>query len=131
MLRSRQGLLLVEAVLSAVLIGVGLIFISRGLGGQLQALARVTEQDRLIALANSKLAELEGAMAFGHAPLSGQGSFGAPDEAYRWAVRAVPRQEEEGEPPACEVTLSVSREGASTVSMTAVWPAEWIPPAWF
>ena len=56
---SRRGLLLVEAVLSAVVIGVGLSFITRGLASQLRALRSVEEYDTLLSLARSTLQELE------------------------------------------------------------------------
>ena len=54
---SRRGLLLVEAVLAAVVIAVGLVFISRGLAGQLRALRTVEEYDTLLSLGHGKLLE--------------------------------------------------------------------------
>ncbi len=83
---SQQGLLLVEAVLSAVVIAVGLVFISRSLGGQLRALSTVEAYDTLLLLAQSKLAELEG-WGLKQQPIPSQqlrGSFGEPYGGYRW-----------------------------------------------
>ena len=56
---SRQGLLLVEAVLSAVIMAAVLVFISRGLGGQLRALRTLQDYDALCALAESTLERWE------------------------------------------------------------------------
>ena len=130
---SRQGLLLVEAVLSAVVIATGLVFVSRGLGGQLQALRRLEEADLLLRLAHGKLTELEAALVAQRLSPERSAFFGRPHEAYRWTVTAARRPQESGEPLVADVTLTVAREGSTSPGMTlvAVWPAEWLPSEWF
>ncbi len=130
---SQQGLLLVEAVLSAVVIATGLVFISRGLGGQLQALRRLEETDTLLRLARGKLTELEAALVAQRLPPDRTGSFERPDEGYRWTVTATRRPGEPGEPLVAEVALTVARESSASPGMTlvAAWPEEWLPSEWF
>ena len=126
---SQQGLLLVEAVLSAVVIAVGLVFISRGLGGQLRALSTVEAYDTLLPLAQSKLAELEG-WGLKQQPIPSQqlrGEFGEPSRGYRWEVQTLPRPVVAGTPPLTDVTLTVQSgaEHSRAVTLSAVWPASW------
>lgn len=134
-LSSRRGLLLVEAVLSAVIIAAGLAFISRGLGSQLQALHRVEDYDTLLTLAHNKLLELEGEQLGGpRRPSSLSGTFSAPYQEYRWAVTAETRQgpddlmDHEERPLTSDVTLLVSRSGTTSAALQlhAVWPSEWL-----
>ena len=129
---SQQGLLLVEAVLSAVVIATGLVFISRGLGGQLRALEAVEAHETLLPLAQSKLAELEGwglkqKTAIPARQLSGQ--FSEPYQAYRWTVETVPHAVGPESPALTltDVTLTVRGPGESSraVALSAVWPASW------
>ena len=132
---SQQGFLLVEAVLSAVVIAVGLTFVSRGLSNQLRALHTVGEYDTLLSLARGKLLELEGARLF-RAPSSEaqrDGVFGEPHQAYRWTVTATLRKEENGEAPTSSVVLTVQRNQgpSSLVRLSALWPTDEVPQAWF
>ena len=134
---SPPGFLLVEAVFSAVLIAVGLVFINRGLSGQLQAVRTVEDYETLLSLAQSKLAELESARLFNRAiPPDANGLFGVPYQNYRWTIRAVPREDlknDADQPIAAEVTITVQRaaERSSVVSLSAIWCADWVPPEWF
>ena len=132
---SRRGLLLVEAVLSAVVIAAGLVFISRGLGSQLQALRRVEDYDTLLTLARNKLLELEGEHLARPPHASAlSGAFPAPYQDYRWAVTATPRQgphdliDHEERPLTSDVTLTVSRSATASAALQlhAVWPSEWL-----
>ena len=133
---SSRGLLLVEAVLSAVVIATGLIFVSRGLSGQLNALRTMEEYDALLSLANGKLLELEGdrlARASSGAPM--EGAFPDPYAAYYWVMVATPRQgpsdlrASDGRPLTSDIFLTVAQSGASSSSVTlrAIWPSEWVP----
>ena len=130
---SRQGLLLIEAVLSAVVIATGLVFISRGLGSQLKALRSVEEYDTLVSLAQGKLQELEGRGLF-TPPLSKQdqaGTFEEPYTAYRWTIEAKAREEPKdaaGNPMAKTVTVTIQHRErtSSTVTLSAIWPANWV-----
>ena len=126
---SQQGLLLVEAILSAVVIAVGLVFISRGLGGQLRALSTVEAYDTLLPLAQHKLIELEG-WGLKQQPIPSQqlrGEFEEPYRGYRWDVRTVPHPAVAGAPSLTDLTLTVqgSAEGSRTVTLSVVWPASW------
>lgn len=157
---SPRGLLLVEAVLSAVVIAVGLVFISRGLANQLKAMETVAAYDRLLTLARRKWLELEAERLSGlqvneERP---RGSFGSveeqdPDSAFQWEIRASRRPvlgvDSKDEPLVSEVTLTISRlpdlpqaEGGAggsagdpdrrgpVVIQSAVWPIHWVPPEW-
>ena len=133
---SSQGLLLIEAVLAAVVIATGLVFISRGLSGQLRALRTTEEYDVLRSLANGKLVELEGdrlARASRSAPTDGM--FPDPYADYHWALRATPRQgkadlkDKDNVPLTSDIALTVTRQRApsSSVTLRAIWPTAWVP----
>ena len=130
MCSSRRGLLLVEALLSAVVIAVGLVFISRGLSGHLKALRTLEERDTLLALTRSQLLQLESERFFGQRGDSA-GDFEAPVAGYRWALAATPRADltdQAGAPLATEVILTVERSGppASALRLQSVWPLDWV-----
>ena len=131
-LASQRALLLVEAVLSAVVIAVGLVFISRGLGGQLRTLEAVESRDRLLPLAQSKLSELEGwgfkQQAVPPEQLSGE--FAEPNRGYHWELKASARAVPEGSPALSNVRLSVHSENnpERQVALEAVWPSAWFAP---
>ena len=129
---SRRGLLLVEAVLSAVVIAVGLVFISRALASPLKALRTVEEYDTLLMLAPTQLLEWEAKRS---TPAVLQGAFQKPYEDYRWTLKATPRdgpndlKAQNGTPLTSTVTFTVQRgdRPGSAVRLQAVWPSEWIP----
>ena len=130
---SRQGLLLVEAVLAAVVIAVGLVFISRGLSSQLRAVRTIDEQQTLLALAQDTLVGLESRLAAGQTLASSlEGGFEAPYESYRWSVMVEPRSDQTdalGSPLAGDVFVTVQRERPpAAVTLGAVWPKEWLAP---
>lgn len=151
-LRSRKGLLLVEAVLSAVIIASGLVFISRGLGSQLRALQRVEESETLLSLARGRLLELEAeGLVSGGEPIAEadkSGAFPEPYGAYQWEIRVDTPQgviaatedlmdPATQEPAARRVTVAVRRSQEAgrdrtspTVTLSAIWPAAWIPDEW-
>lgn len=134
---SQQGLLLVEAVLSAIVITVGLVVISRGLGNQLKALRTMDEYDTLLSLAHERLLELEAERLWGPPPTHerADGLFKAPYESYHWLVKATAREDlkdAEGNPIASEVLLTIQRNdrASSSLRLRAVWPSVWIPAEW-
>lgn len=131
-LASRRGLLLVEAVLSAVVIGVGLAAITRGFASHLRALRSIEESDALLALAQPALQEMEAQQSV---PASGSGTFQPPYGAYEWTLSATPRngpddlKDAADKPLTSDVVLSVRRSdrpSSSAMRLTAVWPSEWV-----
>lgn len=130
-----RGLLLIEAVLAATVMAVGLVFISRGLSGQLKALSAVESYETLTALARGKLLELEQTQLFLSPPVDvpREGEFSAPYGVYRWAVAATPRKEASGESLNSLVRLTVRRSDRASPAFTlsAVWPTDRVPSAWF
>lgn len=131
--RSRQrAFLLVEATLTAVVIAVGLVFISRGVSTSLKALARIQQYERLLRLAESVLSELETQAQQGQ-PISHheEGTFEKPNADYRWHVAVNAFQLPTGDiPPDAfrPVTLTIRQIGASTpvVRLHTIWPSEWL-----
>lgn len=128
---SRQGLLLVEAVLAATVMAVGLVFISRGLASQLRALSAAETYDILAALAGGKLRELEQLQLFAApgAEVPRDGDFPPPHAAYRWTATVAPRETDADEPASSVIRLTV-RHGSAAFSLTAVWPTDHVPAAW-
>ena len=126
-----QGLLLVEAVLSAMVIAVGLVFISRGLSAQLKALRSLEEYDTLLSLASGKLLEFEAKRVL---PTIRAGTFGEPYGAYGWTAAATLRdgpddpKDQEGNPLVSDVLVRVQRQdgSSSSVRLHAMWPSEWL-----
>ena len=133
---SQRGLLLVEAVLCAVVIGVGLSLITQGLSSQLRALKGVEDYDALAALGRSKLLEWE-ADRLSRPPAADEppaGEFAAPYQGYRWLVKARKRVEPDtGTTTTSEVTLTLARRDApsTALDLTAVWPSDWVPGGWY
>lgn len=125
--------MLVEAVLSAVVIAVGLVFISRGLANHLRAIRTVEDYQTLLALAQGKLRELEGLQGSGAAlPAELAGTFAEPYGAYRWEVASAAREDvtdPDGRPLASDVTVTVARTEPTTASVQlgTVWPGDWVP----
>lgn len=129
--RSKRGTLIVEAVLAAVIIGVGLAYITRGLGGQLKALAVTGERETLLMLARNVLVELEAQRMAGYSPSrTRQGTFEPPHEAYAWTIRSVP-QEPFVDFEASKILVVVRQESGPSIELSSVWPAAWVPKEWF
>src|SRR3989338_4171041 len=85
--RPERGVLLVEAMLSAVVIAVGLTFITRALGSQLKALQRVEEYAILRNLAQQALRTMEVDLQAGNKPRGPQGgSLVERDQDYEWKL---------------------------------------------
>lgn len=124
----RRGFLLVEAMLTALVIAVGLVFISRGVGGSLKALASLQEYDRLIRVAESRLHELESLAQLQQAVEVRDGAFEPPDERYGWSITVEPFPVAElADGALCLVTLRVSPldDPHPMVRVQTVWPSTW------
>ena len=129
---STQGLLLVEAVLSAVVIATGLVFVTRGLSTPLHALRTLEEQRVVRALALRKLLELETGCRLAR-PVAPHrdGTFPAPYDGYQWTMAASPYDSATPETlkiPLSEVTVTVHHLGGSSAParLFAIWPSEWV-----
>ena len=132
--RPERGVLLVEAVLSAVVIAVGLSFITRALGGQLKALQGIEEYTVLAELAQQAMRTHEAQVQAGQLPRGlREGTFGEPYAAYEWTLSAAALNDPDLAVPVSRVTLSVRRSDhpASRFSVQAVWPTSLVPPEWF
>ena len=131
---SQRGLLLVEAVICAVIIAVGLVAISRGLSSQLKALQSVGDYAVMTRLAHEMLTELERSLQVGQPPQRTRaGTFEPPDAVYAWSLEARVPEDQTTAVPVTVVTLSVRRADgtSSAVSLRAVWPSDRVPPEWF
>jgi len=140
---SQQGLLLLEAVLSALVIAVGLVFISRALSQQLRALHDVEQHDALLALAQGTLEELEARVQAKRAPQQIVGvpfaePYGEAYREYRWTLEATRLSADEPDDDQtvvrlASVALTVQRGDPPTalVTLSAIWPTAMLPEEWF
>ena len=135
---SARGVLLVEAALSAVVIGVGLVFISQGLSNQLKALTSIEEASVRSALAERRLVELDAERLAGSPlPPESSGRFDEPDHHYEWILKAVPRPDvpdKDGQPLFSDVTCAVRKAAEPhpfEVRRTEIWRTAWVPSSWF
>lgn len=117
------------------MIAVGLVFITRALGSQLQALKSLQVYHALLPLAEGKLAEMESRWLFGvsnpadrEGSLDQAGGVAAPD---RWMLQASPRADllknDAGEALVDELLLSARHESPpqANVRLRTLWPSEW------
>jgi len=123
--------LLLEATLTAVVIGVGLVAISRALSSSLHTLSRMEEYDRMLSLAETTLQAREvDAQQFGIPP-SSEGPFEEPDHAYRWRLTiatAEPGHDGGLGDAVRAVTLQIARVDGHPplVQLTTLWPSSWV-----
>jgi Tfp pilus assembly protein PilV len=131
---TRRGLLLVEAILCAVVIAVGLAAVTRGLSSQLSTARAIEDRDRMMALARNALAEQQRLLWSGASALADSGeAFDEPNDDYEWEVKASPLETAgEGMVGVSRVEVSVKRkqDGGPTVRLWTVWPANKVPPEW-
>lgn len=133
--RSPQGLLLVEAVLAAAAVAVGLVAISRGLSGQLQALRQLEAHEQVVTQVQALVAEFE-ARGAGGRRLPAAASGAVEDAAdTTWSVHAARRADlpdAAGDPLAADVQVEVNRQERPriTIRVSPVWPVNWIPETW-
>ncbi len=130
--QGRRGFLLVEALLTIVVIAIGLVLISQSLAGNLKAVSRIQQYHRLLRLAQSTLDQLEAEAQQFRGLARHAGVFDAPDNQYRWNVTIDPVQSrdipDEILPSVLAVTLTVTRSdiAAPFVRLNTVWPADWL-----
>lgn len=124
-----RAFLLVEAALTSVVLTVGAVSMSRGLGQMVQHLARLQRQDELMMTAAGILRALEQeALAEGRTTRQ-SGTGGSGNEAYQWAVRYGPAPDAW---PAQEtwhrVELTVRRNDSPRLQtmLTTCWPRAWV-----
>ena len=130
--RREHGVLLVEAVLSAVVIAVGLAFITRALGGQLKALQRVEEYAVLMEVAQQALRTMEVDLQVGKSPRGPhEGSFGEPYQDYQWKLSTTELEDPDLPLEMSRVTLSVQRADppSPSYSVQTVCPSSLVPGA--
>jgi hypothetical protein len=127
---NKKAFLLIEASLSAVVIAVGLIFISRGISNSLYSLSRIRETDAAIRVAESALIQQEmylqvaGKLSLNEpsfkSDLEGFGvkesdekislsDYGFGDESFR----------------AVELAMREEKRESSLLRLWVVWPDEW------
>ena len=127
-----RGILIVEAIISAVVIAVGLAFITRSFGTQLQALKAIEERAVLANLAQAAWLDVESAVQRGVVPVqSSVGRFAEPFEQYERIYAAVSLGDD-GLLATSEVSVTVRRaEGAGpAMTLRAVWPTALVPEFW-
>ena len=113
-------------MLSAVVIAVGLAFITRALGSQLKALQRVEEYAVLRDLAQQALRTMEVDLQAGKLPRGPhEGSFGEPYQDYQWKFSTTELEDPDLPLEMSRVTLSVTRSDppGPTYSVQAIWPS--------
>jgi len=112
-----RAFLLVEAVLTSVVLTVGAVSMSRGLGQMVQHLARLQRQDELMMAAAGILRALEvEALAEGRTTRQ-SGAGGSGNEEYQWAVRYG---------PAVELTVTRRHPPRLQTRLTTCWPRAWV-----
>ena len=116
-----------EAVLSAVVIAVGLSFITRALGGQLKALQGVEEYAVLTELTQQAMRTMEVDVQAGKQPRGPQ------DGAFQWALSATVLDDPDLPFEMSRITLSVHRTDAPGPAYTVhvIWPSDVVPKDWF
>lgn len=144
---ARRGLLLLDAVLSAIVIATALVFITRSLSGQLRTLHTLEEAETVAALGQGKLMELETGVRLNPRRVPQQITdadlgplYGEQAATYRWSVHATPMENPESKfLPSGEkalelnrVTLTVQRPNNGPVLLTleAIWPESMVPTSW-
>jgi len=110
---------------------VGLLFISRSIGGSLKVLSRVQQYERLLRLAESAFSRLEAEAQHTKSLAHREGLFDPPDEGYRWTLTTGPLQLDQSDIPTdtlTVVTLTVSPSHATspTVRLHTIWPSAWV-----
>jgi len=105
------------------------VFISRGMATSLHTLSRLRQQEVLLRLAESAMAEREAVAQSVPAPDRQEGRFEAPHEAYQWTLTAGAVEPSVAPPEAIrEVTLTVSRidQPSVALNLTTLWPTDWL-----
>lgn len=132
-----QGFLLVEAVLSAVIISVGLVWVTRGFSSQLRAIQTIDASTELKNIAAQILLEVEGDLRESRSPQRLQkGVLELSGHSYAWIFTLQPHPDD---PAIKRVILSVNSQqdssalaasSISSIRLQALWPSDWIPDEW-
>ena len=124
-----RGFLLIEAALTSVVLTVGAVSMSRGLGQMLHTLARLQQQEDLMMAAVEVLRTLEvEALADGRIRRLA-GTAGSGDHGYQWMLRHEPVLTAWSVQEAWHrVELTVSRRDAPRVQtrLATCWPRTWV-----
>ncbi|MBI3088237.1 MAG: hypothetical protein HYY91_05060 [Candidatus Omnitrophica bacterium] len=126
-----KAFLLVEAVVTGVVMATGVAMVSRSLTTPLHALRRLQERDTLLRLADSALAALESRAMFDPPLAVRHGVLEPPHERYEWTLRIAGESDgaARGLPEDCRAVALMLREiapPASGVTLTSLWPREWV-----
>lgn len=124
-----RAFLLIEAALTSVVLTVGAVSMSRGVGQMVQALARLQRQDQLMRTSAEVLRALEMEALAGGRIRRQSGAGGSGNQEYQWAVRYGPAP---AAWPAQEtwhrVELTVTRRHPPRLQtmLTTCWPRAWV-----
>jgi len=129
--RNQQAFLLVEALLTGIVMATGVAMISRSLTTPLHALRRLQERDALLRLADSTLTMLESRAMFDPPLVVRRGILDPPQERYEWMWRLAGESDaaDPGLPEdsrAVALTVREIAHPASQVTLTTLWPREWV-----
>ena len=127
----RQAFLLVEASLTAAVIVVGVVFVSRGMASSLHAFSRLQEIGPALRCAQTFLNELEAMAQQAGAVSAREGACGqsSPDDSWALTTQPLPADIVEVSPEAFwVVTVTVSRQGSprSLARLETIWPRQWV-----
>ena len=117
-------------MVAAGAIGVGLVFITWGIGSSLNAVARLERLNERARLAELALTQAE-AQQFRIRARRAE-TFPAPDAAYRWELQVTPATlpADIDADAFSAVTLTVRRsdDERAAFSLQALWPTDWVSP---
>ena len=120
---SPRGFLLVEAVISAIVIGVGVAVVGRGLSNQLSALGSLEAYELAAESAASKLTELEGRTVFSQLISQDYQTFSS--------ITDGPTDETDGLlTKRMAITAEAGKSSLKSVTLIALWPEDWLPEEW-
>lgn len=118
-------------MLTAVILVVGLVWISRGIGGSLKALSTLQQYHQMLQLAESTLNNVEVEAQVFRNLRDRQGAFPAPHALLQWTLTITPVPYALGDVPPERmraVTVTVSRADARppSVRLLTMWPSDWV-----
>ena len=124
---AHAGFLLVEATLTAAVIAVGLVMVTRAVASSLSGVGRLEAIGQLMPMAQSQLDRLEADAQ--QAPLTSlQGNLPDPSSAYRWKLEPSAFEVDTITKGAmCAMTLTIERpQGPPNYRLKTVWPSTWL-----
>lgn len=129
---SQRGLLLIEAVLAAVAIAAALVFLTRGLSGQLKTIQALQDREALGVVMRDALVRQEAERLFHRQDEAGvKGAVESGTGVYEWTLAAAPCEgvrDAQGRPLAVSATLTAERADppGRSGSVQTLWPIGWI-----